>query len=71
MRHRSSASELFAWMLVGTAVGVAAGFALGEWLGPFTRRPPAGRTPGASSALRHANRKTRPPKRAAAKSQTR
>ena len=45
MRHRSSASELFAWMLVGTAVGVAAGFALGEWLGPFTRRPPAGRTP--------------------------
>lgn len=45
MRHRSSASELLAWMLVGTAVGVAAGFALGEWLGPVGRRPAARAVP--------------------------
>lgn len=45
MRHRSSASELLAWMLVGTAVGVAAGFALGEWFGPVRRRPAARTTP--------------------------
>ncbi|HMV31302.1 MAG: BON domain-containing protein [Gemmatimonadales bacterium] len=45
MRHRSSASELLAWMLVGTAVGVAAGFALGEWFGPIRRRPAARTTP--------------------------
>ncbi len=38
MRHRTSASELLAWALVGTAVGVAAGFALGGWLGPVRGR---------------------------------
>ena len=34
--RRPSASELFAWTLVGGAVGLVAGFALGEWLGPVT-----------------------------------
>jgi hypothetical protein len=48
MRHRPSASELLAWTLVGTAVGLVAGFALGEWLGPVTKRPRRGLTsPGA------------------------
>lgn len=36
MRDRPSASELFAWTLLGGALGVVAGFALGEWLGPVT-----------------------------------
>jgi hypothetical protein len=36
MRRHPSASELFAWTLVGAAIGIAAGFALGEWLGPVT-----------------------------------
>lgn len=38
MRHRTAASELLAWALVGTALGVAAGFALGEWVGPVRGR---------------------------------
>ncbi len=37
MSRRPSASELLAWTLVGAAVGVAAGFALGEWMGPVSR----------------------------------
>src|SRR5512143_442363 len=49
MSRRPSASELFAWTLVGAALGVTAGFALGEWLGPVSRER-AGR------ALRAANR---------------
>lgn len=59
MRHRPSASELLAWTLVGTAAGLVAGFALGEWLGPMSRqrirrrfRPDAAgtaRTPAAAS----------------------
>jgi hypothetical protein len=36
MRSRPSASELLAWTLLGAAVGVAAGFVLGEWFGPLT-----------------------------------
>jgi hypothetical protein len=36
MRRTASASELLAWTLVGAAIGVVAGFALGEWLGPLT-----------------------------------
>lgn len=43
MSRRPHSSELLAWALVGTAVGVAAGFALGEWLGPFSPER-AGRT---------------------------
>jgi hypothetical protein len=38
MSRRASASELLAWTLVGGAIGVVAGLALGEWLGPFDRR---------------------------------
>jgi hypothetical protein len=38
MTRRVSASELLAWTLVGGAIGVVAGLALGEWLGPFDRR---------------------------------
>lgn len=34
--RRPSASELFAWSLVGAAVGLVAGFAMGEWLGPVS-----------------------------------
>jgi hypothetical protein len=37
MSRRPSPSELLAWTLVGAVVGVAAGFALGEWLGPLSR----------------------------------
>jgi len=37
MSRRPPASELLAWTLVGTVIGVAAGFALGEWLGPLSR----------------------------------
>lgn len=36
MRRYPSASELLAWSLVGAAVGLVAGFALGEWVGPLT-----------------------------------
>ena len=36
IERRPSASELLAWTLVGAALGVAAGFVLGEWLGPIT-----------------------------------
>jgi len=36
--RRPPASELLAWTLVGTALGVVAGFALGEFLGPVDRR---------------------------------
>jgi hypothetical protein len=36
MRHRPSPSEILAWTLFGGAIGVVAGFALGEWLGPIT-----------------------------------
>jgi hypothetical protein len=36
MRDRPSSSELFAWTLLGGALGLVAGFALGEWLGPLT-----------------------------------
>jgi hypothetical protein len=54
MSRRPSASELLAWTLVGTALGVAAGFVLGEWLGPLTparaRRVLAGGRPLASGA---------------------
>lgn len=45
MRHRPSATELLAWTLVGTAVGIVAGFALGQWLGPAAasaRQRPSG-----------------------------
>jgi hypothetical protein len=38
MTRRASPSELIAWTLLGGAIGVVAGFALGEWLGPFDRR---------------------------------
>jgi len=38
MPRRPSLSELLAWTLVGTAVGVAAGFAAAEWLGPAGKR---------------------------------
>jgi hypothetical protein len=38
MTRRISPSELLAWTLVGGALGVVAGLALGEWLGPFDRR---------------------------------
>jgi hypothetical protein len=38
MSRRASASELLAWTLLGSAIGVVAGLALGEWLGPFDRR---------------------------------
>jgi hypothetical protein len=37
MSRRPAASEVLAWSLVGAAVGVAAGFVLGEWLGPVSR----------------------------------
>lgn len=37
MARRPSPSELLAWTLVGAAAGLAAGFALGEWLGPLSR----------------------------------
>jgi len=36
--RRPPASEILAWALVGTALGVAAGFVLGEILGPVDRR---------------------------------
>jgi hypothetical protein len=36
--RRPPASEILAWTLVGTALGVAAGFVLGELLGPVDRR---------------------------------
>lgn len=36
--RRPPASELLAWTLVGAAIGVVAGFALGEVLGPSGRR---------------------------------
>lgn len=36
--RRPPTSELLAWTLVGTALGVAAGFVLGELLGPVDRR---------------------------------
>ncbi len=36
MARRPPSSELLAWTLVGALAGVAAGFALGEWLGPLT-----------------------------------
>ena len=45
MRERPSASELFAWSLVGLGLGLVAGVALGGWLGPV-RRPPRMETPG-------------------------
>jgi hypothetical protein len=35
MSRSASPSELFAWVLVGAAAGLVAGFALGEWLGPL------------------------------------
>lgn len=35
--RRPPASEILAWTLVGTALGVAAGFVLGELLGPVDR----------------------------------
>ncbi|HXI20142.1 MAG TPA: hypothetical protein VNH46_03615, partial [Gemmatimonadales bacterium] len=35
--RRAPASELFAWSLVGLGLGLVAGFALGEWLGPVDR----------------------------------
>jgi hypothetical protein len=38
MPRRYSNSELLAWALVGTAVGLAAGFAASEWLGPMDRK---------------------------------
>lgn len=38
MPRRFSNSELLAWTLVGAAVGLAAGFATGEWLGPMDRK---------------------------------
>ena len=38
MPRRFSNSELLAWTLVGAAVGLAAGFAASEWLGPMDRR---------------------------------
>ena len=44
MRRRPASTELLAWSLVGLGLGVAAGFALGGWLGPSaprTRRPDA------------------------------
>ena len=37
MPRRFSNSELLAWTLVGAAVGLAAGFAASEWLGPMDR----------------------------------
>jgi len=38
MPRRFSNSELLAWTLVGAAVGLAAGFAGSEWLGPMDRK---------------------------------
>lgn len=38
MPRRFSNSELLAWTLVGAAVGLAAGFATSEWLGPMDRK---------------------------------
>jgi putative intracellular protease/amidase len=38
MPRRFSNSELLAWILVGAAVGLAAGFAASEWLGPMDRK---------------------------------
>ncbi len=38
MPRRFSNSELLAWTLVGAAVGLAAGFAASEWLGPMDRK---------------------------------
>jgi hypothetical protein len=38
MPRRCSNSELLAWTLVGAAVGIAAGFAASEWLGPMDRK---------------------------------
>ena len=38
MPRRFSNSELLAWTLVGAAVGLAAGFAASEWLGPLDRK---------------------------------
>ncbi len=38
MPRRPSLSELLAWTLVGAVVGVAAGFAAAEWLGPAAKR---------------------------------
>ncbi len=37
MSRDTSASELLAWTLLGTAIGAVAGFAVGEWLGPLDR----------------------------------
>ena len=65
MPRRFSNSELLAWTLVGAAVGLAAGFATSEWLGPMDRTrakatlrslaggaPDAAPPPGSSTALR-------------------
>jgi hypothetical protein len=38
MRRPPSASELFAWTLVGAVVGLVGGVALGEWIGPVNLR---------------------------------
>ena len=38
MPRRFSNSELLAWTLVGATVGLAAGFAASEWLGPMDRK---------------------------------
>ena len=38
MPRRFSNSELLAWTLVGAAVGLAAGFAASQWLGPMDRK---------------------------------
>jgi hypothetical protein len=35
MSRSAPPSELLAWLLVGAAAGLVAGFALGEWLGPL------------------------------------
>ena len=36
--RRPASSELFAWALVGAAVGAAAGFVVGEFFGPMARQ---------------------------------
>jgi hypothetical protein len=53
MRHRPSPSEILAWTLFGGAIGVVAGFALGEWLGPITPARLGQTLTGGSSRRRH------------------
>jgi hypothetical protein len=36
MRQRPSPSEILAWTLFGSVIGVVAGFTISEWLGPIT-----------------------------------